>query len=168
MNWLSSRSIWTSLTILLFLVVAITGVLMFFKVAPGGLKPIHEWVSVAFVLSSILHVICNWAKFKSYYEYKSVICFTVLIILAIPLFYFGGNSPRHFSPRHIFSQLETSELHVVGQLFGLNDAAISEALNKSKISFKDLHQTLREVSRTNNKHPIEVIETLASISKSSD
>lgn len=50
----------------LFLIIAGSGLLMFFHVHAGALKVLHEWIGLFFVAAGILHVTLNWKKFQSY------------------------------------------------------------------------------------------------------
>lgn len=56
----SARSRLNPFLALTFAIVAVTGVLLFFHVRAGALKAVHEWVSVAFVAASAVHVALNW------------------------------------------------------------------------------------------------------------
>lgn len=44
-----------------FLLSAVTGILLFFKIHMGLIKPFHEWLSWILVIASVLHLILNYA-----------------------------------------------------------------------------------------------------------
>lgn len=54
----------TPLTIGSFLLVAVTGVLMFFHIGSGLNKAAHEWLSWVFLVSIGLHIVMNMQAFK--------------------------------------------------------------------------------------------------------
>ena len=55
----------TPITIGSFLLIGVTGLLMFFKV-PGGLVVVaHEWLSPVFVVGACLHVWLNWGAVRA-------------------------------------------------------------------------------------------------------
>lgn len=56
----------TPLTICAFLVMAGTGVLMFFNVQHSLISGAHEWCSWAFLLGSVGHIIANIKPFKNH------------------------------------------------------------------------------------------------------
>ncbi len=60
------RDFATPLAGAVFVVMAATGLLMFFeKGTPLG-KELHEWLGVAFVVGVVLHVSTNWAPLKAH------------------------------------------------------------------------------------------------------
>lgn len=50
----------TAATIATFLVVAITGVLLFYHIGGPYLRTAHDWLGMAFVVAAIFHVVRNW------------------------------------------------------------------------------------------------------------
>jgi len=63
----SMKSWATPLAIGSFIILAVTGILMFFKVEAGYIKPVHEWLNWAMVAGVVLHTIANWKAFLSYF-----------------------------------------------------------------------------------------------------
>jgi hypothetical protein len=55
----------TPITIGSFLLIGVTGVLMFFKVAGSLVIVAHEWLSPVFVVGSCLHVWLNWGAVRA-------------------------------------------------------------------------------------------------------
>ena len=74
---MTARQIHTPLTIGSFIVASITGVLMFFEIAPGGIRATHEWMSLLFVMAGLLHIYTNKRPFAKYFSDR-----TLLIIAA--------------------------------------------------------------------------------------
>ena len=54
------------LTGLTFLVVGVTGVLMFFHVKSGTIVGLHEWLGICFLVAAGFHLAINWRSFASY------------------------------------------------------------------------------------------------------
>ncbi len=50
----------TAATLATFLVTGVTGVLLFYHVGGQYLRTAHDWVGMAFVVASVLHVVRNW------------------------------------------------------------------------------------------------------------
>ena len=65
MNFL--RKLVTPLTIGAFVLMATTGVLMFFHKDTGVNKLAHQWLSWLFLTAVVLHVAVNWLAFKRYF-----------------------------------------------------------------------------------------------------
>jgi hypothetical protein len=58
----------TSFTALLFIVVGVTGVLMFFHLLDEYTKVTHDILAITFLLFSACHVIINWKILKRYFK----------------------------------------------------------------------------------------------------
>ncbi|MGE4559235.1 MAG: DUF4405 domain-containing protein, partial [Desulfobulbus sp.] len=50
----------TPFTLGAFLLSALTGILLFFKVHIGLVKPVHEWLSWLLVIAAALHILLNY------------------------------------------------------------------------------------------------------------
>lgn len=50
----------TAITTAIFLIVGVTGVLMFFHIGNGAVNEIHEVLGLLFVAAAILHLVRNW------------------------------------------------------------------------------------------------------------
>lgn len=50
-------------TIVLSVVVAVTGIILFFHLAKGAVETIHEWVGIAFVAVAVLHAVRHRGSF---------------------------------------------------------------------------------------------------------
>src|SRR5690554_7727665 len=72
-----SRSFITPLITIIFLVVGLSGLLMFFHVFDGYTEVVHEILGLFFVVFSVLHVILNWKAFKIYFKMRVFILSTI-------------------------------------------------------------------------------------------
>lgn len=85
------RSWATPLTIGSFILMAISGILMFFDVVPGYVSFAHEWFSWLFLLGAVGHIVVNYRPLifhlRSKWGRTSVAAFTIL--LAASTFSFG-------------------------------------------------------------------------------
>lgn len=57
----------TPLTIGAFVLMAATGLLMFFHLDTAFNKPAHEWVGLVMVAAVAAHAVANWTSFKRYF-----------------------------------------------------------------------------------------------------
>ncbi|MBV7409236.1 DUF4405 domain-containing protein [Maritimibacter sp. DP1N21-5] len=70
-NPFSSKSLrpWaTPLTIATTLVTLVSGVLLFFHLAPGLSRPAHEWIGMVMVAAVAAHMLLNWRAFTTYFK----------------------------------------------------------------------------------------------------
>lgn len=73
----------TPISLVAFVVIGLTGTLMFFGVRGHQLNEIHEWVGISFVVIAILHVVRNTKAFMIMLRQKrSVVTIAVLGIVA--------------------------------------------------------------------------------------
>ncbi len=80
---MSLRAWATPLVIGSFLVMAVTGVLMFFHLEIGLMKTVHEWAGLAMVAGGVAHVVLNWRAFTLYF--KRPVASTIVALGAIVL-----------------------------------------------------------------------------------
>lgn len=76
----------TPLTIGSFVLVAVTGVMMFFDIVPGYVVFAHQWLSWLFLIGCGGHIAVNWRPFllhvRSGWGRSSVAVFLVLLVLS--------------------------------------------------------------------------------------
>jgi len=60
----------TSLTALVFLVVGVSGVLLYFHLFEAQVKELHETLGLLFAAAALLHVYFNWKGMKRYFPKK--------------------------------------------------------------------------------------------------
>ena len=65
-----NRNYVTPFISLIFLVVGISGLLMFFHLFDGYTEVVHEYLGVTFVACAIFHIILNWRGLKSHFGKK--------------------------------------------------------------------------------------------------
>ncbi len=70
MNKLILRDVATSASTVLFLVIGISGLMMFFHFFDNYVKELHEILGVGFVLAVLLHIIANFSSMKKYFSKK--------------------------------------------------------------------------------------------------
>ncbi len=63
---LSLRKWATPLIVGSFLLMAVSGILMFFHIELGLLDPIHEWAGWVLLVAAVAHVVLNWRAFTTY------------------------------------------------------------------------------------------------------
>lgn len=96
-----------------FLLSAVTGILLFFKIHLGLIKPFHEWLSWILVIASVLHVILNYAPLcKSLQPRLGRIILVVFTLLTLgSLLPFGDNDTHHGHGKAQGNGRERAESH---------------------------------------------------------
>lgn len=85
-----------------FFLSAVTGILLFFKIHLGIIKPVHEWLSWILIIASVLHIILNFAPLRKSLTPrlgKTIAVIFVLLTLCslLPL---GDQDERHGHDEH--------------------------------------------------------------------
>ena len=81
-----------------FLLIAVTGILMFFHVDTGLNKAAHEWLGLLMVVAVVLHIVLNFKGFKNSFDTFSgrVINGIFIVLLALSFLSLGG--AKHEKP----------------------------------------------------------------------
>ncbi len=70
------RPLVSTFVLFTFLVIAATGLALYFRWFPFGAqgrwRQMHEWFSLAFVAMSLVHLLMNWQPVKGYFTRRSV------------------------------------------------------------------------------------------------
>jgi hypothetical protein len=77
----------TPLTIGSFILMSVTGVLMFFDIVPGYVSFAHEWFSWAFVIGAVAHIVVNFKPFtkhlRSNWGRANVAIFSIIVVVSM-------------------------------------------------------------------------------------
>lgn len=153
-----SRQVITSFTIALFLIISVTGVLMFFHIQSGPIRVLHEWLSIVFVVFGVLHVVVNWQVFLTYLKKPAMITFFVLIAI-LPLFLIGNGNERGGNPiMGIMRNLEESSLTHIAPLFGMDESKAIATLQEHGIKIVSGQQTLHGIAEENAIRSFEILQ----------
>lgn len=72
----------TSLTSLTFIVIGLSGIMLFLGIGKNYVKDLHEVLGLAFVVVALLHVVANWTLMKKYFS-KKVFLLSSILVLAV-------------------------------------------------------------------------------------
>jgi hypothetical protein len=76
-----SRNFVTPFITIVFLVVALSGLLMFFHIFDGYTEVVHEILGLFFVILTVFHIILNWKALKIHFKKRVFI--TAAIAVAV-------------------------------------------------------------------------------------
>lgn len=140
----------------IFLVVSVTGVLMFFMIESHAMNSVHAWLGIAMVIIGIYHLIKNFSPFKSYLKYKSASILLVLV-LATSTWYAMPKGGELVSPKKdIMKAVFIQPISTVSVFFKKDIQKTINHLRANGIEVKDGSQSLMEVAKLNNKEVKEV------------
>ncbi len=152
----------TPFTIGAFALTAITGILLFFKVNFGLIKPAHEWLSWLLVFGTAFHLVVHWRPTLQYFtrpQGKGILFVFSLLICASFLPVGGGGNRKHPS-----NAVAEALLHVPLSTVAL---AANHSLDETREMLKaqggiltDRVQTVQEVAGGDNKRAMELLTVL--------
>ncbi len=144
-----SREWATPLTIGVFALMSVTGLLMFFHLDSSLQKTVHEWAGWVVVAAAVLHVTANWLGFKRYFKPgagAAVMAMCALVIGAsfVPL---GGSGGAPMSPPAIAMRaISQAPLKSVAPLFGKSSEQALQALAGAGVALADENASIGSVT----------------------
>lgn len=149
----------TSLTTALFLVIGISGIMMFFHFFDSNVKELHEILGLAFIGAVIFHLFYNWKSMKSYFNKKTF--FISLVLTAIISFGFvlqsgqEGENPK----RVIINSILNAPIEKSFSILNLEyNTAIKKLENKS--IFISENSSIETIAKENQMSPFKIISIL--------
>jgi hypothetical protein len=76
---------------LTFIIVGLTGILLLFHIDVRGIKHLHEWMSVVFLILCIVHLSLNWKAFLVHFKKGPVALSVIGLGLLSVLLLFGAS-----------------------------------------------------------------------------
>ena len=134
-----------------FLVVSITGVLMFFMIESFNMSKVHAWVGMGFVIVGVYHLIKNFTPFKSYLKHTSSSVILVLII-ALSVLYIKPMDNQLVSPKKtMLKAIFTQPISTVAIFFNKDVTQVIKKMATHGIEIKDTNQTLMQIAKINER-----------------
>lgn len=146
----------------LFGIIAITGILMFFKIRFTGSEALHIWLGLAFVGVAGIHLLKNWATFANHFKKKSTLYSVISVVIigslfvAIPLL---NPAPKGANPKaEVFRAMNTAPLATLAQFVKKDEKKMLENLLVNANISATAEQSIAEIARKNNKKNDEILQ----------
>jgi hypothetical protein len=165
---ISTREWATPLTAGAFLLMAVTGVLIFFHLDSGLNKAAHEWLGWAMIVGVAAHIVANFPAFKRYLGSRLaqaiVGAFAVILLVSfLPLGEgkegrggFGGPPVLRAS----VEALTNAPLSVVAQVAKKDEASLIEDLKDAGYEVKNTDQTIDDLSLGDRRQRMDLLATI--------
>ena len=129
-----SRSFISPLITIIFLVVALSGLLMFFHIFDGYTEVVHEILGVVFVVFSVLHVILNWKALKIHFKKRVFILSTIVVaVISILLVIQQQKSPKFDTI--LIERITNAPIEDVLKVLQVDSIVVVKRLEENGISF---------------------------------
>ena len=162
MKPITTRAWSTPLIIACSLVVAISGILMFFHWAEGSVKSMHEWLGLLFVAAIVLHLLNHWRPFSRYFsDQQAIAVLAVVFSLAAGWLAVGGDEGKGKNPmRQLAAKVQQAPLTSVAILMNQSSAEAIAQLQLAGIQTASELQSLEEIADANQRSPNELLRLL--------
>jgi Domain of unknown function (DUF4405) len=157
------RKIATPLTIGGFILMSITGVLMFFHKEIGLNKEAHEWFSWAFLVGAGLHVYLNFGTFKKYFTLKNGLPIILLLVAITATSFFlkeekegKGGSPIGM----VMQSVETAPIATLAILAKTDTNTIIQKLNAEGLKAQNETDTLGQLAGENREAKMHALKAI--------
>ncbi|QIG88571.1 DUF4405 domain-containing protein [Chryseobacterium sp. POL2] len=153
-----NRNYVTPFISLVFLVVGISGLLMFFHLFDGYTEVVHEILGLFFVVCAIFHIILNWKALKIHFK-KSVFLpalFAVLTLSAVLVI-----SERMYPPvdLQMMDRIVKAPVNDAFRALNINYEEAAAKLKEKGISVESA-RTFEDLWKSNNADAEEIIDLL--------
>ncbi|WP_294345495.1 DUF4405 domain-containing protein [Prosthecochloris sp.] len=143
-----------------FIILAVTGILMFFKVDAGYIKPVHEWLSWAMVIGVLFHTIANWKPFIAYFSRKLPLSIIGAGVIITMLSIVVPSSEKGSPKKNMFRALESAKIEMLADMTGQSSDALIGKLEGKGITNAETSMTIEEIASVNGKKEMEILWTI--------
>jgi len=143
-----SREWFTPLTMGSFLLLAVTGVLMFFHLDSGMNKLAHQWLSWLLLAAVLAHAISNGVAFKRCFSVRRAQWILAGMALLTALTFLPGPAKKPNPAKMAVKTLEEATLGQVASLKGRTLAQMQTHLRAQGIPVQDQDGSLSAVARS--------------------
>jgi len=152
------RNVITPYLTFLFIVVAISGILMLFHILDDYTKVIHELLGAVFVIFSILHVILNWKSLKGHFKKMAFIVSGIVVLLfSIVFVALGTMHPNHEGI--MIDRVIDAPISESFNILNLDYIEVEKILKDNNIVIGE-SKSIKEIGLNNDKTPKEIIELI--------
>lgn len=139
----------TPLTLGLFAVSTISGVALFFHLAPGAFHGMHEWLSMVLLVPFAFHVWKNWGPMLGYVRRGTLVLpllasLVAGLVFAVPALRGGGGGGP--PPLRAAQLMTRASLANLAPVLGTTPAALQEELGRRGFKVASADDTLAGVA----------------------
>ena len=132
MNKYLQKNLATSLTALAFLVIAVSGMMMYFHLFNKLVEDLHEIIGLFFIVVVLFHVFYNFKSMKAHFKTKAF-WFSAILLTSVSLLFIlntkEGNNPKQAIVMAVLNApLETSLQVLDKELKSVRDRLKSEGI----------------------------------------
>ncbi len=153
-----SRNFVTPFITIVFLVVALSGVLMFFHIFDGYTEVVHEILGLFFVIFSVFHVILNWKALKIHFKKHVFILATIVVAVTSILLVVQ----QQYNPKLdtiLIERITNAPIGDVLKVLQVDSIEAVKRLEANGISYQE-GATMDEIWINNKVHPKKIFDLI--------
>ena len=153
------REFATSLTALMFLVIGITGVMMYFHILDKYTKQMHEILGLVFVAAVLAHVFVHFRSMKQYFSKKIFLSISAITLIVASAFIL--NAPEGKSSKAVLVEgVFNSNIEKSFVLFADNADLAKARLEQEGLKTQGL-ETIDQIAKENKTSPFRIISIIS-------
>ena len=153
------RDVVTPYITFLFLVIGLSGIFMFIDVFDDYTEIVHEFLGLAFVIFSALHIIINWKSLKIHFKKRMFVTSAIVVLLLSVGLIILGKLLVVDEERVIMEKLSKAPMSNVFSVLGIEYDEAKIVLKNHNIIIAGSN-SIEEVSRKNQKSPNDILELI--------
>lgn len=151
----------TSFTTLMFLVIGISGVMMFFHFYDKYVKELHEILGLVFVAAALFHVLANWKAMKNYFS-KKVFLFAIAVTLVVSGGFVVKSLSQGENPKGVMmGRVLNGPSAITFQLLNGDYNKAVEKLKAQNIIVGE-GKSINEIAKENKTSPFRIVDIVSS------
>jgi uncharacterized membrane protein len=154
------RNVATPFVAVTFLVIGITGVLLYFHLFESSVKELHENLGMVFVAVALLHLFVHYKSMSNYFTKKAFIIITALTLIISAVFIYEGASQKGPNPKRVLIEsVLQAPLDNSLVVLGIKKEKAIKNLKSENIK-TDGAKTIMDISKNNDVSPFRVVSII--------
>lgn len=152
-----NKTLATSLTTGFFLIISISGLMLFLHLFNMQVKTLHEYLGLAFVVAVLFHLFYNWKSMKKYFS-KKTFYMSLFLSVVVSLVFVVQSSSKGTNPRNMIIQsILNAPIEKSYSILNIKNA--QEKLLKYNIK-RNEEKTILDLAKANKTSPFKLISIL--------
>ena len=128
----------TSATIITFALIALSGVGLFFGIRAGFIKTAHQWIGLAMVIATLVHIVANWRGFLGYFKGAKTAAIILPVVIVLGAWVYSTTMPKDgaatWKKGLAYEKLVMMDVNTAMDALGGNKAGFAEFLASKGIN----------------------------------
>ena len=157
------KNIGTGSTIATFVVIAVTGVALFFGVRAGLIKTLHEYIGLVMVAAAVIHIVVNWKPFLNYFKGTkgTAIVVALAVVAGIWGYSVSGSMPKqtNWKKGMAYDKMITMDINTAMSAMDGNQTRFNEFLASKGIQAPQ-NISIKDFAKANKLNENELLDAM--------